>query len=129
LSRGDAGGGIVAALVQSCTTGRCKVLGAVAADVVLRRPQAVPIRGGLEASGIDRNEVAIDAADSGLDQQLLNDQSRSSTHVPSVEGAKRRARDVACEPGASRKAVLDQPERMNSPSGSSSTKWSASPER
>src|SRR5918998_1805598 len=64
-------GGIVdAALVQYCTTGRGKVRGALIADIVLRRPQAVPIGTSLNTTGIDRNQVITAAADFGLLQQL-----------------------------------------------------------
>src|SRR5436309_2214234 len=67
------GGSIDSTLIQYCTTGRRKVLGALIADIVFRRLQAAPIGGGFRATGIDRNQFMTDAADSGLGQQLLND--------------------------------------------------------
>src|SRR6266536_1014693 len=67
--RGDS---IDATLVQDCTTGRRKVLGALIADIVFRRLQAAPIGGSFSTTGIDRNQFMTDAADSGLGQQLLN---------------------------------------------------------
>src|SRR5688500_1112394 len=67
------GGSIDARLVQYCAGRRRKVLGALIAEVVLRRLQATPIGGSLNTTGIDRNDFRTDAADSGLGQQLLND--------------------------------------------------------
>jgi hypothetical protein len=46
------GGIIDAALVQYCTTGRRKVLGALIAYIVFRRPQAAPIGGSFSTTGI-----------------------------------------------------------------------------
>src|SRR6266576_5589480 len=66
------GGSIDATPVQYGTTGRCKVLGAFIADIVLRRLQATPIGGSFGTTGIDRNQFTTDAADPGLGQQLLN---------------------------------------------------------
>src|SRR4029453_9926535 len=66
------GGSIDATLVQCCTAGRRKVLGALIADIVFRRLQAAPIGGSFRTTGIDRNQFMIDVADSGLGQQLLN---------------------------------------------------------
>ena len=67
--RGDS---IDATLVQYCTAGRRKVLGALIADIVFRRLQAAPIGGSFHTTGINRNQVVADVADSGLGQQLLN---------------------------------------------------------
>ena len=53
------------------TTGRREVLGARIADIIFGRLQAVPIGGSFDTTGIDRNQLVIDAADSGLGQQLL----------------------------------------------------------
>src|SRR5215204_2205650 len=63
-------------LVQDCTTGRRKVLGALIADVVLRGLQAVPIGGSFSTTGIDRNQFMTDAAVSCLGQQFLNNHLR-----------------------------------------------------
>src|SRR5262245_23869822 len=59
-------------LVQYCPTGRDKILGAVIADIVLRRSQAVPIGGSFNTTALDRNGFIPNAAASGLGQQLLN---------------------------------------------------------
>src|SRR4030095_12138805 len=61
-------GNIDATLVQHCTAGRRKVLGALIADIVFRSLQAAPIGGGFRATGIDRNQFMTDAADAGLRQ-------------------------------------------------------------
>src|SRR6266576_554543 len=66
------GSSIDATLVQYCTAGRRKVLGAVIANVIFRRLQAAPIGGDFRTTGIDRNQLLTNAAASGLGQQLLN---------------------------------------------------------
>ena len=43
-------------LVQECATRRGKVLGSIIADIIFRRPQAVPIRGRFYPAGINRNQ-------------------------------------------------------------------------
>src|SRR5829696_507016 len=70
------GGIIEARLVQYRTTGRRKVLGALIAEIVFRRPQAAPIGGSFSTTGIDRNQVMAHAAVSGLFEQLLNNHLR-----------------------------------------------------
>ena len=60
------GSSIDATLVQYCTAGRRKVLGALIADVVFRRLQAAPIGGGFRTTGIDRNQFTTDVAASRL---------------------------------------------------------------
>src|SRR5262249_3753679 len=70
------GGSIPATRVQYRTTGRGKVLGTLIAEVVLGRPQAAPIGGSFNTTGIDRNQFVIDALDSGFGQQLLNNHFR-----------------------------------------------------
>src|SRR4030095_13066022 len=67
------GRNIIAALVWHRAAGGREVLGALVADIVFRRLQAVPIGGGFNIAGIYRNQFVTDAADSGLSQQLLND--------------------------------------------------------
>ncbi len=76
IEREARGGSIDATLVQYCTTGRRKVLGALIADIVFRRPQVAPIGGSFSSMGIDRNQFITDAADSRLGQQLLNNHFR-----------------------------------------------------
>ena len=70
------GGSIHATLVQCCTAGRRKVLGALIADIVFWRLQAAPIGGSFRTTRIDRNQRMTDAADSGLCQQLLKNHFR-----------------------------------------------------
>src|SRR5215471_5412340 len=70
------GRSIVVTLVRPCTTGRCKVLGALIADIVVRRLQAAPIGGSFSTTGINRNQLLTDSANSGLGQQLLNNHLR-----------------------------------------------------
>jgi hypothetical protein len=74
IEREVRGGSIDARLVQYCPTGRRKALGALIADIVFRRPQVAPIGGSFSTLGIDRNQFMTDAVDSGLGQQLLNNQ-------------------------------------------------------
>src|SRR5579884_227163 len=66
------GGSIDVTLVQDCTTGRCKVLGALRADIGFRRPEAPPIGGSFSPLSIDRDQFVIEATDSGFSQQVLN---------------------------------------------------------
>ncbi len=54
-------------------TGRREILGALSAEIVFRRLQAAPIGGSLSTTGIDRNQLMTDIANTGLGQQLLND--------------------------------------------------------
>src|SRR5262245_33484072 len=68
--------GIDMALAGYRTTGRCEAFGAFIADIGLGRSQAYPIGCGLDAWGVDRDEVVADAGGSGLGQQLLNDHLR-----------------------------------------------------
>jgi hypothetical protein len=58
---------------QHRTVGRGEVLGALVAEVVLRRPQAVPVGGSFHPTAIDRDQVLVDAAGAGLGQQLPKD--------------------------------------------------------
>src|SRR4030081_2671389 len=60
--------GVDLRLVQYCAAARCKILGALITYILLRRLQAAPIRGGLRAASIDRNQVMTDAAYAGLGQ-------------------------------------------------------------
>src|SRR6266498_5484404 len=70
------GGGVDARRVQCCTPGRRKVLGALIADIVFWGLQAAPIGGSFSTTGIDRDKIMSDAADSSLGQQLLNNHFR-----------------------------------------------------
>src|SRR6266496_2104484 len=65
--------GIDVTRVQDCTSGGGEVLGALIADIVFRRLQAIPVGGSFSTTGVDRNQFMTDPADSGLGQQLLND--------------------------------------------------------
>src|SRR5207302_4759625 len=65
------GGSITVTLVQNYTTGRRKVLAARVPDIGFWRSQAVPIGSSFSTLGIDRNQFLIEAADSGLSQQVL----------------------------------------------------------
>src|SRR3712207_3092012 len=62
------GGRIDAALVRRCTAGGGEVLGALVADIVFRRLQAVPIGSDFNAPGLYRNQFMTDAAGPGLGQ-------------------------------------------------------------
>src|SRR5205823_1825526 len=62
------GRSIDATLVQHCTTGRRKVLGALIADIVFLRLQTAPVSGSFRATAIDRNQLMTDAADPSLGQ-------------------------------------------------------------
>src|SRR6266851_9408037 len=76
IEREACGGSIDARLVQDCTTGRRKVLGARVSDIVFRRPQVAPIGGSFSTLGIDRDQFMSEAADAGLGQQLLKNHFR-----------------------------------------------------
>jgi hypothetical protein len=60
-------------LIERCTTGRCKALGAFVADIVFLRLQVRPVRRRLDAAAFDRNEALPEADRSGLRKQSLNE--------------------------------------------------------
>ena len=66
------GGRIDATLVPYGTTWGRKVCGALIANIGFRRLQAVPIGGRFSTTGLDRNQLMTDAAETSLGQQLLN---------------------------------------------------------
>ena len=67
------GDGIGVARIQEGAIGGDEVVGALRAQVVLGRPQAVPVGGHLHTTRIDRHQVLVAAATAGLGQQLLHD--------------------------------------------------------
>ena len=46
-------GNVDVPLIHSCATGRREVLGALVAEIIFRRLQAVPVGGGFDASALD----------------------------------------------------------------------------
>jgi hypothetical protein len=66
-------GRVAATPIQFGTAGRHEVVGALVADVILRRSQTVPIRRRLHAAGIDRHGALADAGGARFRQQSLND--------------------------------------------------------
>ena len=67
------GSGVAVRRIQDRIIGRGEVLGAFVAEVVLGRPQAVPVGGSLHAAGIHGDQIRADAAGAGVGQQLLQD--------------------------------------------------------
>jgi hypothetical protein len=65
-------GSIAATPIQFTTAGRREVVGALVADVILRRSQAAPIRRRFHAAGIDRHGALADAGGARFRQQSLN---------------------------------------------------------